>query len=980
MKKSYPIVAIAITGISLAFIYSQVVVDDPLERFKQLDRKFYLTGNVKADFDLRDDAYLLKVRWYEHNESQPQSITVNGRKFSANTWPFTKRSKNCCRHYIHIPREALKKGANTVEAVFPEPYPSYVSLTVRNYRECISGIYILFPDSTEFPRYKIPAGTFLPVNILAVLLSLLAWSLINRADLKQSEVLFYVCRYARILLVFVFTLLISTCISTVLGYGIALGPGLFWGPVFIILGLSVVEASKLLRSTAQAELRYQPSTGFWLTKTGFNVQTGSLFLVLIILVNLWVYWPSFSHIFRHDEWAFFFVSRHTPPGLGFFFKHIDWQLCLPYDRLIFRPLHHAMLAANRVIFDTNYVGPHIITFSKHIIATLCLWWLMWQYKPTWLSALFALLFSVLLVHIDPVIWPHLDSHITTTIFLILAIIIFRKTVYDQIRPVKGFVLTGVLLLLAMLATEIAVLMPLVFFGSYWLILRGQGQPATGKKDRAAWWVLLLPLLTYMLFYGVHLYYAYPNLRMTVESNFIGCVRPLINVGGILFALLSGLFLPFLTGFGFAEKVFFHFNNFTLVIIVGLLFLCIKTHKRSFRWEAKHITFPLLIIICLLTFISFGRAWYIDARLLSENQLATHYLYCPSAMTILALYLLVDLDKLAKSRLLGRVFVSIILLLILGHAFQSHGCAVSIRQRLLPLKRYFDSVNHFVSQKREEPDFSFRMLDRPPNVGALHWYYETAIDGLFHRFIDNEQPKYLLEYDYGKRELRYSLYDKENLQRLSRLRMLAKDFLDPDIPVNSPDKPDFVNSIGVKFRRVHGPQYDFLIGIYEVTQKQWTDVMGYNPSTFTDPDRPVENVSYQMVKEFIDRLNKMEGTDSYRLPTEAEYSMLAHMAMADIHQHGRDITEYAWLEPTAVQMTHPVGRLQPMPPGIYDLIGNVWEWTDQLIYYHKKVKPFADSPHLCFGSSWREGNILQTNYPVDYRHSNLGFRLAKGIRK
>lgn len=73
---------------------------------------------------------------------------------------------------------------------------------------------------------------------------------------------------------------------------------------------------------------------------------------------------------------------------------------------------------------------------------------------------------------------------------------------------------------------------------------------------------------------------------------------------------------------------------------------------------------------------------------------------------------------------------------------------------------------------------------------------------------------------------------------------------------------------------------FYLGKYEVTQAQWQAVMGNNPSAFTgDPARPVENVSWEDVQEFIRRLHRKEGGATYRLPTEAEWE---YAARAGVH--------------------------------------------------------------------------------------------------
>ena len=74
---------------------------------------------------------------------------------------------------------------------------------------------------------------------------------------------------------------------------------------------------------------------------------------------------------------------------------------------------------------------------------------------------------------------------------------------------------------------------------------------------------------------------------------------------------------------------------------------------------------------------------------------------------------------------------------------------------------------------------------------------------------------------------------------------------------------------------------FYLGKYEVTQGQWQAVMGKNPSRFTgDTNRPVEQVSWDDVQEFIRRLNAREGGAQYRLPTEAEWEYAARAGEYD----------------------------------------------------------------------------------------------------
>jgi formylglycine-generating enzyme required for sulfatase activity len=117
---------------------------------------------------------------------------------------------------------------------------------------------------------------------------------------------------------------------------------------------------------------------------------------------------------------------------------------------------------------------------------------------------------------------------------------------------------------------------------------------------------------------------------------------------------------------------------------------------------------------------------------------------------------------------------------------------------------------------------------------------------------------------------------------------------------------------------------FYLGKYEVTQAQWEAVMGTNPSHFTgNPNRPVANVSWEEVQEFIKRLNQHEGWEVCRLPTEAQWEYAAR-AGTTTEWYG-DVGAIAWSRENSGGKTHEVGQKRPNAWGLYDMLGNVGEW-------------------------------------------------------
>lgn len=134
--------------------------------------------------------------------------------------------------------------------------------------------------------------------------------------------------------------------------------------------------------------------------------------------------------------------------------------------------------------------------------------------------------------------------------------------------------------------------------------------------------------------------------------------------------------------------------------------------------------------------------------------------------------------------------------------------------------------------------------------------------------------------------------------------------------------------------------DFYIGKYEVTQKEWNAIMGNNPSEFKGCDScPVESVSLNDAQEYINKLNSKTGK-KYRLPTEAEWEYAARSGgKNEKYAGGNDIDSVAWYYKNSGGKTHPVGQKKPNGLGIYDMSGNVWEWTND--WYDKNY--YSSSP-------------------------------------
>ena len=179
---------------------------------------------------------------------------------------------------------------------------------------------------------------------------------------------------------------------------------------------------------------------------------------------------------------------------------------------------------------------------------------------------------------------------------------------------------------------------------------------------------------------------------------------------------------------------------------------------------------------------------------------------------------------------------------------------------------------------------------------------------------------------------------------------------------------------------------FELMVTPVTQGLWRLVMGNNPSYFKGPDLPVESVSWDEVQDFIAKLNQMLGIDSLRLPTEAEWEYACRAGTTGARYAELDMI--AWYDDNSACKTHPVGEMAPNAWGLYDMLGNVFEWCQDWYgdYPSGAVTdpggPFTGSFRVSRGGSWYDnfGFVRAAGRYSDfvqrYRYFHLGFRLAR----
>lgn len=181
---------------------------------------------------------------------------------------------------------------------------------------------------------------------------------------------------------------------------------------------------------------------------------------------------------------------------------------------------------------------------------------------------------------------------------------------------------------------------------------------------------------------------------------------------------------------------------------------------------------------------------------------------------------------------------------------------------------------------------------------------------------------------------------------------------------------------------------FYIGEVPVTQELWTVVMENNPSCFKSKNFPVEQVSIDDCKEFIEKLNSITGKD-FRLPTSSEWETAANGGEngGSYKYSGSNIIEdVAWYKDEGGGSTYQVRSKVANILGIYDMCGNVWEWCSDSKSNRPSnwIKYRADHnfgvSYVVRGGSWDSAEQMCrishfTYCPSKETRNNLGFRLC-----
>ena len=212
----------------------------------------------------------------------------------------------------------------------------------------------------------------------------------------------------------------------------------------------------------------------------------------------------------------------------------------------------------------------------------------------------------------------------------------------------------------------------------------------------------------------------------------------------------------------------------------------------------------------------------------------------------------------------------------------------------------------------------------------------------------------------------------------------------DNPFTSPNEySDCVDSRTESVNRNEIPQHKVTLkGFYmaeaEVTQGQWYAVMGNNPAHFKtgNPNMPVEQVSWYDAQNFIKKLNAKEHTTKYRLPSEEEWEYTARAGTTTKWFCGDNENCLNSIAVYNTSSPRPVKSKKPNKWGIYDMHGNVYEWTSSWYsnnYNQNRKKEYkVKRGGGWYNSAYYTRSAIRSYYSPTNTDDDLGFRLVRTL--
>ena len=515
-----------------------------------------------------------------------------------------------------------------------------------------------------------------------------------------------------------------------------------------------------------------------------------VYLAIIVAVTYVIYYPSFHHLLRGETYTYFMDSMNSNSVFSLVGNYYNYEMVRVFDAgdsLAFRPLLFSTLGIEKALFGIDYTYWRIAALLTHLIATLCLFRLLWKIRPTIIAFFATLFFSTSIFVVSAVLYEQIATSYTLVMALFLTAFYY---IYCGVNSgkTKHLILAALSMLIACFFLEIGIVVTILLIGYFWL---------ERKHPNFKWrrWVLVFTaiIVVYIASYTAE---TFINPTSTTDRDFNHLVRTeninkAFSDGNRLATYWMTQFLKpseftaeidtnyranavsilptFVEWMGYTgtEIITYRtnkegtlipviFNYIAIAIIGGALFL--KPRRAKFKPSA-----PFLFMLTVVPFVlALVNAFYrgLTVGLLYLLSDANYNIYFWMGLSIVTIYAFISLKEL-KIWHKGLISLALIILILLT-APLTYRINKEVREDAEPIRLYFQEIDNFIESFRpeDEPDFSFSSTinssDQEERMGILLWkgnpydetgvpHYLTMPQVLYWRYWDNTNPKYTLIY-------------------------------------------------------------------------------------------------------------------------------------------------------------------------------------------------------------------------------------------
>ena len=516
----------------------------------------------------------------------------------------------------------------------------------------------------------------------------------------------------------------------------------------------------------------------------------TIYLVIIIGVTLAVYYPSFQHILRGETYTYFMDSMNSNSVFSLVGNYYNYEMVRVFDAgdsLAFRPLLFSTLGVEKALFGIDYTYWRIAALLTHLIATLCLFRLLWKIRPTIIAFFATLFFSTSILVVSAVLYEQIATSYTLVMALFLTALYY---IYCGVNSgkTKHLILAALSMLIACFFLEIGIVVTILLIGYFWL---------ERKHPNFEWrrWALVFTAIT-VVYIASYTAETFINPTSTTDRDFNHLVRTenikqAFSDGNRLATYWLTQFLKpseftaeidtnyranavsilptFVEWMGYTgtEIITYQtskegtlipviFNYIALAIIGGALFL--KPRRAKLKPSD-----PFLFMLVVVPFaLALANAFYrgLTVGLLYLLSDANYNIYFWMGLSIVTIYAFISLKEL-KVWHKGLISLALIMLILLT-APLTYSINQEVREDAEPVRLYFQEIDDFIESHRpeDEPDFSFRATinssELEDRLKILLWkglpsepeytpFNFTMPEILYWKYWSNDNPKYTLIY-------------------------------------------------------------------------------------------------------------------------------------------------------------------------------------------------------------------------------------------